>query len=206
MLISEINNRVLSSLKKADEFETKLSDEVFYLEGMSGRKSRIFLNEVCSHSSIQYLEIGSWRGSTAIASSFKNDGKFVAVDNFEQFDGDKNILLSNIKRFDCKVNVIETDFRKVSRDLIDISPNVYFFDGPHSTQDHEDAITLFKEVISDECLIIIDDWNGKEAKEGTRKGFLSSGLKVHYSYDINDKYDSDRIGYWNGLGLFIVSK
>jgi hypothetical protein len=68
---------------------SNLNKEIYYLEGMSSPKIRSFLNNVCEIKGANYLEIGCWKGSTAVSALYNNSKyveRAVLIDNFSQFD------------------------------------------------------------------------------------------------------------------------
>ena len=75
--------------------ELTLNEELLQYQGMTGTKTRHFYNNICNLYGrkgipVKYLEIGTWYGSSSIASMFKNhveDSLF--IDNWTQFGGYK---------------------------------------------------------------------------------------------------------------------
>jgi hypothetical protein len=58
------------------------------IEGMSGQKYRMLINKlVGALRDARYLEVGSWKGSTAAAALHGNRVRAVCIDNWSQFDG-----------------------------------------------------------------------------------------------------------------------
>ena len=90
---------------------SKLDRHVLHAKGMSGNFTRHFYNLVCSMHNVRYLEVGSWYGSTMCSALCGNSIDAVAIDNWSQFNGDKNIFIKNIKEHlgMSKVQLIERD-------------------------------------------------------------------------------------------------
>lgn len=196
------------AIENANNGITKLSDQIFALEGYSGRKGRIFLNELCAHiPNLHYLEVGSWKGSTMVSSAFQNRGKFIAVDNFSQFKGSENILRETLSNFDLRdVQIIPFDFYQAIERVPYNSINVYFYDGAHGYEDHKKAITKAVHRLTQQAVIIIDDWNGDNAQQGTWDGIKESKLIMRNMREVGKNNDSDYNGWWNGLGIFVVER
>jgi hypothetical protein len=81
---------------------SKLDKSIFFLNGMSSPKVRHFLNNLCELPDTQYLEIGSWRGSTIISALYDNHttvSEAICIDNFSEFHNtngdDSSIFNSN---------------------------------------------------------------------------------------------------------------
>ena len=80
------------SFKKALSCETKLNNDVIKMNGLSGRKFRIMLNQLINKlQNPRYLEIGSWLGSTACSACFNNKLKITCIDDWSQ-NFDKNLI------------------------------------------------------------------------------------------------------------------
>ena len=181
-------------------------------QGMSSTKNRIFLNELLSQDSneINYLEIGTWLGSTFISALFNNSLKSaIAIDNFSQFSGTMtdfmtNCTKSNLSNFkfinsDC-FNLSATD-KNIIKDV-----NVYFYDGDHTHEDQRKALTYYIDVLQNVFIFIVDDWNHVPTKTGTRAGLLETSLIVHKDWELPANYNGDRDNWWNGLYVAVCEK
>lgn len=62
----------------------KLSEPIMMLEGMSSFANRLFLNNLCEIGG-NYLEIGSWKGSTFISALYGNTCKGTIIDFHQEF-------------------------------------------------------------------------------------------------------------------------
>src|SRR5262249_21566658 len=128
ILVKEaLNNAVLGNGKLTDS-------DVLALNGMSGRKYRLFINNLIEAiPDARYLEIGVWQGSTLCAAIYKNKVKALVIDNWSGFGGPADKFFANLGRFkgEARVSFLDSDFRSVKFDAIG-KFNVYFYDGPHS--------------------------------------------------------------------------
>lgn len=192
---------------------SKLNEDILSIDGMSGRMGRHFLNNLV-FDGCRYLEVGSHKGSTFCSALFKNNFETAfSIDN-ASWNGSNNDLKQNIETYiHGKTQVIEADCFNIELELTGIKDiNVYFFDGPHSYEDHVRALTYYINVLSDSFIYIVDDWNGSEVKAGTLEAIKKLGLKkVYYSSlpdeeIINSGYGEDRQGWWNGIGVFVLKK
>lgn len=198
-----------SAFDKTLREETKLSPNVLLLPGMSGKLNRIFLNNLCEGKDVKYLEIGSWQGSTIISASFKNPGKFYAIDNFSQFEGTLDKLIANKSKFkECNFEFFNSDCWEFDRSNIKDKINIYFFDGPHDYESHYKALAQYHDVLDDEFIFVVDDWNDGlgTARPATYKSIEDLNYKIHEKIEIGHYKDSDSNGWWNGLGIFRISK
>ena len=211
----ELINIIIEAVKKTEENRTSLPEDIFLIHGMSGRKNRIFLNNI-DYKNSNYLEIGTWKGSTLCSYLYEKDlNKSYSIDNYSQFEYAKEILSSNIAKYCLKNNHthIESDCFTVDKDVHGIKDiDVYFFDGPHSYLDHYRSLTYYSEVLSNIFIFIVDDWNGIEVRNGTKQAIKDLNLKIHFFKSLPEETildsipHSDSFGYWNGLGVFVLEK
>ena len=120
----------------------EIAYEIISMEGMTGTKTRHFYNNLLNYSDARYLEIGTWKGSSASSAMIGNKAKAFFIDNWDQFNGPpwgdiKKIFLSNFEKFkgDNDATFMEKDCWEV-----DVSSlpkfNIYLFDGDHTEEAH----------------------------------------------------------------------
>ena len=74
---------IKSSFEKAWIYDSKSTDDIYNLEGYSGKMTQCFYNNLCSMKDTRYLEIGTWKGSTLCSAMYENShGTFPGIDNF----------------------------------------------------------------------------------------------------------------------------
>ena len=164
-----------------------IDPDVLSMEGMSGRKYRLLINQLVREvPAPRYLEIGTWLGSTLFSATSGNEVVAVAIDNWSLFGGPREEFLANLERFqtpDAQIRIIESDYKAVEYAALG-QFNIYFFDGPHSEQDHETAIAIALPALDQEFLLIVDDWNLERVRCGTRTAMAALGITVLYSIEI----------------------
>jgi hypothetical protein len=226
--MQDLVKHVIKCLNKANTFDTKLTKDVFSLEGMSGIKTRIFYNELCSRPETVYLEVGSWKGSTICSAGYGNTGaKIYCIENWSLFGGPKDEFHTNTKKFGLEPVVFEEDFN--SFDATKVSGiNVYLYDGNHSYDEQKLAITKMWNSLANECIIVIDDWNIRhDVKQATLDGLHEVGAEIHEQFEFqysvgpeHNLYDPNWCEgknvhtpfavaaheFWNGIGVFVVRK
>jgi hypothetical protein len=177
----------------------KLPDWIRYMDGMSGKKYRYFINKLVETTpDARYLEIGSHAGSTACAALYGNKVKATCIDNWSEFGGPKDLFTSNIERIkspDLDFTFIENDFRKVDYSSIG-KHNIYLFDGPHFQQDQYDGIDLVKDALDDLYVLIVDDYNWSAVRNGTEAALDHAGHRVLAKIEVTT---------WIGDGHPIIS-
>jgi hypothetical protein len=204
------------SLLNSDANVSKLTQQILNLEGYSGNKTRHFYNNICSLEDANYLEVGTWKGSSFISAIYKNKIKPVAVDNWSEFNGPKEEFFSNVSKFapESKYDFIEKDSFQINRSDFPESINeidIYLYDGCHTYDCQKNGITHFYEFFSKYFIIMVDDWRDddswKQVLKGTWDGINEKGIIVHKHYERTSFQErTGRQDYWNGIGIFICEK
>lgn len=204
--ISQLITAVEDSLS---ETHTNLTPEILSIEGMSGKMYKKFANRLLSKPIVKnYLEIGVWKGSTAIAALYNNHHRlrYTVIDNFSEFGGPKNEFISNWKQYNGTIpNLIDDDcfcFNPRDRNISDI--DVYFYDGNHEEISHYKALHHYYEAMADSFILMVDDWTAwNQVKDGTNRAIGDLNLKIEMKIE---KVDGGSEQWWNGCGIFVLSK
>ena len=208
--------KVEAALKAALVNNGKVPAELLGLEGMSGQKYRLFINNLIgSIESASYLEVGVWMGSTLCSAIHGNKVRAVAIDNWSQFGGPTSQFLANLSRFktaEASVSFLESDFRAVNFGALGRF-NVYLFDGPHRSQDQRDGLVLALPALDNFCVFIVDDWNWEQVRQGTMAVIREAGMTVDYMAEIRTTLDGkhapvsgSRSDWHNGYFISVLSK
>jgi|688.fasta_scaffold02376_8 hypothetical protein len=190
--------------------ESKLSNEILSLSGYSGKEYKRFANRLLANPFIKsYLEIGIFKGSTAIPTLFGNYQRlnYTLIDNF--FLGGDSVrseFLTNWKTH------IDTEPNLIDADCFSIDPNshglqnidVYFYDGEHKEEDHYKALTHYYNSMAESFILMVDDWGWSQVKDGTYRAITHLNLKIDHKVEFTGTSDSD--GWWNGCGVFVLRK
>ncbi len=202
------------SFDRANNGSTTLPNWVSKMEGMTGAKYRGLINTlVATTKDPRYLEIGSWRGSSACSAMIGNAAKITCIDDWSEFGGPREVFFENVGRclteniaFTC----IEADYRKV--DFASLGKfNIYLFDGPHSEDDHHRAVCSAYEALDDTFTLIVDDWNWSDVRRGTKRAIQDSNLHVVAIISVRTSADNSHgqphAGDWhNGYLLAVCQK
>ena len=183
---------------------------------MSGQTYRTLINQLVGQiKDARYLEIGSWRGSTATAAVYNNDVRALCIDNWSQFGGPKEDFLLNIDRVRSTrtiVDYLEMDFRIVEYNDLG-KYNIFLFDGPHEEQDQYDGIVITKQALETRFVLIVDDWNWKKVRLGTFRGILDSDYSVLSSVEVRTtqnnsfpKISGTNSDWHNGYFIAVIEK
>lgn len=200
----------------------KIPDSIRYMDGMSGKKYRYFINNLIgSMEDARYLEIGSWKGSTASSAVYGNKCKALCIDNWSDFlwgapkesvRGEFEANVRSAAGTTADFSFIDNDFRKVDYNTLG-KFNVYMFDGPHSEQDQYDGIVIAQNAIDDTFVLIVDDYNGPGVRAGTERAIKDLNLNVIAAIDIMTRNDDQHpiiahqnSDWHNGYFIALVSK
>jgi hypothetical protein len=214
-MISTLISHIEESLALANNNKSKISDDLLKMEGMSGKKTRHFYNNLCSMNNTRYLEIGTWKGSSLCSAMFNNKITCVAIDNFSEFDGPRDDFIKNLDKYKGINNV--TFIEKNCWD-IDVSKlgkfDIYMYDGNHNHDSHYKALNHYLPCLDDIFIYIIDDWNWPWVRDPTLKAILDNNLEIIYKKEIFVEHDENYVtplsgpdsDWHNGISIFILKK
>jgi len=213
-LVSEIKQHIETAFENAEKYESKISQEILSIDGMSGKKTRHFYNNLLNKDGVRYLEIGTWKGSSVCSAMYGNKATVVCIDNWSEFGGPKEDFLKNFSEYKGENNArfIEQDCFKV-----DISQlpkfNIYMYDGNHTETSHYNSLKYYYDCLDDIFIFIVDDWNDKKIRDGTHKAIEQLNFSVLYEREIrltNDNththIDLAKETWWNGIYVTILKK
>jgi hypothetical protein len=219
-LVGDFSSPLADKLQKATmsalELDHKLPDSVRLMSGMSGKKYRYLINNLISFiRDARYLEIGSWKGSTACAAMHGNKCKVTCIDNWSHHGTDNRDFFNNTKESlsdDIEFTVIEKDFREVDYTSLG-KYNVYFFDGPHEEKDQYDGVALAQDALDHEYILIVDDYNFDRVRKGTQNAIKDLNLKVLAEVTVLSSIDNDtptvhheKSEWHNGYYIAVIKK
>lgn len=87
------------------------------------------------------------------------------------------------------------------------------YDGAHTHTAQKLAITHFWEALADASVLVIDDWNWRDARTGTFDGLRDVGAVVLFQAELRMTWNEEHTsleaahaGFWNGMAVFVVAK
>lgn len=201
----ELISHIELSIYRANASITKLPPEVLALPGMSSYCNRICLNELMSIPEYRYLEVGCWKGSTAVSALYDNPfGYATLLDNFSEFNdpSPEPELRDNLERFSSHFQG-KLSFRNEDcfSARLEGAHDVFFYDGNHSVESQCRAFLHFDHALAPLFIAVVDDWNWAEVREGTFRAFRELGYKVLRQWDIFTP--ANGLGGWHN-GFFIA--
>jgi len=203
----QLKNTVFKALN--NETPANITDKILEIKGFSGKDYKRFANRLLSDQLIKnYLEIGVWHGSTAIAALHGNTDKlnYWVVDNFSQFGSPKQEFLNNWKdNIGTDPNLIDEDCFQINlqqKNIKDI--DAYFYDGDHEELDHYLALQYYYLSMSNSFIYMVDDWCWPKVQMGTIRAIKELNLKISLQVSFYGEEDSE--GWWNGCSIFVFEK
>ena len=184
---------------------SELPMDVLELKGYSSPQVRHLLNNICRFEGCRFLEVGAYCGATAVAASYNNKGRFVTVDHFQQYDSREvceKVLVRYRRRAPVELIVEDALTLEPSR----VGPiDVFFYDGAHDAESTQRIIEHFAPMLADTCVLIVDDWNWRMVRNGTRAvrperpWYLLAHWEM-FTKRVQDKHlKPDNDSWWNGL-------
>lgn len=202
-------DHIHQAYEKANNNQSKLTQEILELEGMSGSKTRHLYNNLVAFEGARYLEIGCWKGSTLASAMYKNSAEILCIDNFSDFDDGSVVrtLFSTIEKYkgENSVSFLEEDSFQVDVKKLP-KFNIYMYDGDHSKDSHCAALTHFYDCLDDTFIFIVDDWNWVDVKIGTIEAIDKLKLEVLAKIQVETIEYPDKEGYWNGVMICVLKK
>ena len=213
----DAKTKIDSALTAAKHYESKLNDEILNIEGLTSHKVKHFLNNIVTDN-VYYVEVGTNRGATLCSACYGNNVTATGIDNFSQENiqpdrqdlsitysnnTTKEDLLNNINKFNIDADIIENSFSDITQEDLRGKIDVFFYDGDHSVSEQIKVLKHFQHMFNDKVIVIIDDWNWTEVKEGTILGLKAINYKVKAMKTITTRGE-DSNDFWNGLGIFYL--
>lgn len=211
----EIVEHVKKSFENAERGISKVTPDILAYQGYSGTKTRHFYNNICSIPDAKYLEIGTWYGSSSISALYGNTVDATFIDNWSQFKGNRKILESSLEKYKTTSNytIIEGDCWKVDTSSLP-QYDIYLYDGAHEYRDQYRAISYYHKNLKSNCIVMVDDWNWPDVRNGTLDAFSDLEINILYKKEIilppsetagmpNHK---GKQTWWNGIGVFVIDK
>jgi hypothetical protein len=206
-----------TAFENVENCNSKITDDIIQMEGMSGTKTRHFYNNLLNTEDARYLEIGTWKGSSVCSAMCNNQAKVVCIDNWSEFGGPKSEFINNFEKFkgENKAIFIEDDCFKVNVSILSnlYKFNIYMYDGNHTDESHYRALSHYYDCLDDVFIYIVDDWNWEDVRNGTKNAIQNLNLNVLYEKEIRLTWDNShtplqlaRNTWWNGIYVAILQK
>lgn len=215
-------NRIEESLYFGQKEVSKLTNEIMSIKGLTSKKVKCLLNNLCGYPNSNYLEIGAYQGSTFCAAIYGNNINAIAVDDWQDSQllpasfalwtsvnvntnklNPEEIFRKNVAKCGdlSKIQIINNNYLTFNVGAVRNLSNIVFYDGEHSFSDQYAIMSKLKNLTEEVFILIVDDWNWEKA--GILKGIKHFNYKCIYKKEIFTKGE-DPQDFWNGLGIFIL--
>ena len=162
------------------EGRSQLAEPLFAVPGFSGRKFRMFLNNLLATLvDPRYLEIGVFTGGSFIPAIYRNRVRATAIDNWSWGGSNDGLFRDFIGRYGAgaDITVLDSDFKTVDFAAIGRF-NVMFYDGSHAEEDQYAGVKLPAPAMDASYIVIVDDWNWEHVRRGTFAGLRAAGCRI----------------------------
>ena len=211
MLFLELKQHIETAFEKAERGESKITDYILNMDGMTGKKTRHFYNNLLNKEDARYLEIGTWKGSSVCSAMCGNKAKILCIDNWTELGAPRSEFFSN---FDTYKGENDATFLEEDCFKIDVSQlpkfNIYMYDGNHEETSHYMALIHFYSCLDDMFIFIVDDWNWVNVRDGTYNSFKHLNVSVLYEREIRLTTDNStthaKETWHNGIYVAILQK
>lgn len=206
--------QVRVAIEQANQYRSKLPMEAFnFDDSYSGRKGRHLLNNLATLFK-PYFEVGCYLGSTLIAASYDNPGLIVGIDTFVDATKPGVYMVDTRRRLLDRLSKYSDRARPslIDASCWDLKPlgafQCCFYDGDHTEQAQADALIKMYDWFTPQFTLVVDDYNRQNVRDGTRRGITERELRVDYEIWLGGGIEppDDRLGWWNGMGVFVLSK
>jgi protein O-GlcNAc transferase len=155
-----------------------------------------------------YVEIGTLRGTSLVASLLDNQGDFVAIDSFEMAGGSRAQLEENLARYglEGRATIVEGDAFELLRGgaLDGKSVGVYYYDAFHDYEAQLEGLRLAEPHLADEALLIVDDSDWERVARATHD-YLAEQPRARLLFDIKGN-DHGFPEWWEGVHVLAWSR
>jgi len=186
--------------------DSKLTDDVLAIHGMSTPKIRHLLNNLVSMDRVRYLEVGLWKGATFISALYGNTPDYACgVDDWSV--GTEKDFHKNIKEFipGATFDLLAGDSFKVSSQG---GINVYLYDASHTKQAQIDALEYYYDYLANEFIYLVDDYNLSHVRDGTQQAIKDLNLKIEYERWMGKALHNEKCTneWWLGFYISVLRK
>ena len=206
---------------------SNIDSNILKMSGMSGRRTKHFYNNLCSLDDVNYLEIGTYSGSSLCSALSNNNVNAHVIDNWSRWNATeaRKLFLERYPLYQGNSSVTvheaccwETANSWKATGEYNNMFNIYLFDGPHDYEDHYNALAEYIHVLSDNFIFLVDDWNWLRVRKGTCDAIRDLNLEILYTShhrtgpkrcqkNNRQPYLHGRSSRWhNGIGVFELKK
>lgn len=201
---------IKEAIKKAENGQSKLTQEILDLPSYSSHKIKHLLNNL-GEIGKYYLEVGLHKAGTFVAANYKNDMKAHGYDNYSEFA--ENGLAKQLA-YQFTQTYLTNTYTISEKDIFDYYLFVndgdgfdfYLYDGNHTDWAQKKALTHLYNWLSDEFIFCVDDYDWEAVQRGTQEGIKECGLEVLFEQHLTSGKEGDADNWWNGFYVALLKK
>jgi hypothetical protein len=209
-------NDISSCINNSEKLISKLPVSVSERPGMSSRKIRHLLNNLCALPDARYLNIGLCSGSSFWSAIYHNNVKATGIDWFrnDTTKGTEKEFWANFATvISLEEQTLDRYIQIYNQDCFTVKPkdkfNIYLYDAGHSEENQYKALTYFNEYLDDEFVLLVDDWDDKDVQLGTTRAIKDLGYKVKFFWEGAGRFgnwEPSSDTWWNGFLVALIKK
>jgi hypothetical protein len=224
-VVEKYKEHLINAINKANNRSSKLVDELFNIQGMTGILTKHFYNNLLDMDDVRYLEIGCYKGSSTCAAMYDNSANLTCIDSWHDFllnelhNGvDKNEpiqeFITNVRKYKGKNDLVFYNEDSFAIDTNKLGKyNIYLYDGDHTYESQYKALTYYINNMDDIFIYVVDDWNDEPVRRGTFDAIRDLGLTNLWEHEVRLTYDNKHTPselahktWWNGCYMCVLSR
>ncbi len=206
---------VRDAFDQADTEQSKLSREFHHIEGLCGAKTRHLLNNLCAFDGCSYLEIHTLAGASLCAAIFGNTISATAVDAWSRYGSPQEPFFNRITAVagGHPPTILQGD--PCGLDIHTIPTcNVFYYGAYQRGQSPFQAIQYYHPRFDAYTILIVEDWNREDVREGVKRSLLDLDLHVLFEREVilppqylhGMPLHRGAETWWNGIYVACVEK
>lgn len=147
-----------------------------------------------------FVNVGVWNGFSLLSGMVGNaDKTCIGVDNFSEFGGPKEDFCERFNEFrSANHHFYEMDYEAYFRQEHNGPIGFYIYDGEHSYTNQLKGLQIAEPYFAEDCLILVDDTNYDEARQGTIDFIENSPNEYEIIFE-RETFCNSHPTFWNGV-------
>jgi len=216
--IDEVDRELIESVDisiKSAEYEfSKLSNDILEVSGPSGKKNRIFFNNLLQITSSRLLHIANGDKGVIYSALYNNNSKVFLIDDYNSRNENTDEFMTNIELYKGNnyFRFFNDNYNNVNTQRL-FKFNIFSF---HASIDYNKiytALPKFIDNMNDTFIVVYNDINWTFILEAAKKSFNDLKLTVLFEKEIrltnNETHTPMSIArdsWWNGIYIAVLKK
>ena len=190
------------------QMKTRLC-EICKIPRMSTFAIGAMVNRAVSHlpDGQAFVNVGVWNGFTLLSGMVNNPQKTcIGIDNFSESGSPREAFNERFNKYKSENHYFyDMDYEEYFSTIHKEPIGFYIYDGNHTYENQLRGLEVAEPCFAENCIILIDDTNWSEPRQGTR-GFIS---KSSYGYRVlldQNTRSNRHPTFWNGVMILQRTK